>query len=57
MGQNNQKDQKGPKMTAAVMLVQNNQNNQKIWSLHISHTILKVRFFGTPCSVVLQRRP
>ena len=45
MGQNNQKDQKGPKMTAAVMLVQNNQNNQKIWSLHISHTILKVRFF------------
>ena len=45
MGQNNQKDQKGPKMTAAVMLVQNNQNNQKIWSPHISHTILKVRFF------------
>ena len=45
MGQNNQKDQKGPKMTAAVMLLQNNQNNQKIWSLHISHTILKVRFF------------
>ena len=45
MGQNNQKDQKGPKMTAAVMLVQNNQNNQKIWFLHISHTILKVRFF------------
>ena len=45
MGQNNQKDQKGPKMTAAVMLVQNNQNNQKIWSSHISHTILKVRFF------------
>ena len=45
MGKNNQKDQKGPKMTAAVMLVQNNQNNQKIWSLHISHTILKVRFF------------
>ena len=45
MGQNNQKDQKGPKMTAAVMLVQNNQNNQKIWSLHISHTILEVRFF------------
>ena len=42
MGQNNQKDQKGPKMTAAVMLL---QNNQKIWSLHISHTILKVRFF------------
>ena len=42
MGQNNQKDQKGPKMTAAVMLV---QNNQKIWSPHISHTILKVRFF------------
>ena len=42
MGQNNQKDQKGPKMTAAVMLV---QNNQKIWSSHISHTILKVRFF------------
>ena len=35
MGQNNQKDQKGPKMTAAVMLVQNNQNNQKIWSSHI----------------------
>ena len=32
-------------MTAAVMLVQNNQNNQKIWSPHISHTILKVRFF------------
>ena len=31
------------------MLVQNNQNNQKIWSPHISHTILKVRFFGTPC--------
>ena len=50
MGQNNQKDQKGPKMTAAVMLVQNNQNNQKIWSSHISHTILKVRFFGTPCT-------
>ena len=46
MGQNNQKDQKGPKMTAAVMLV---QNNQKIWSSHISHTILKVRSFGTPC--------
>ena len=45
MGQNNQKDQKGPKMTAAVMLVQNNQNNQKIWSLHISLKILKVRFF------------
>ena len=45
MGQNNQKDQKGPRMTAAVMLVQNNQNNQKIWSSHISHTILKVRFF------------
>ena len=45
MGQNNQKDQKGPKMTAAVILVQNNQNNQKIWSSHISHTILKVRFF------------
>ena len=45
MGQNNQKDQKGPKMTAAVMLVQNNQNNQKNWSPHISHTILKVRFF------------
>ena len=45
MGQNNQKDQKGPKMRAAVMLVQNKQNNQKIWSLHISHTILKVRFF------------
>ena len=45
MGQNNQKDQKGPKMTAAVMLVQDNQNNQKIWSPHISHTILKVRFF------------
>ena len=45
MGQNNQKDQKGPKMTAAVMLVQNNQNNQQIWSSHISHTILKVRFF------------
>ena len=42
MGQNNQKDQKGPKMTVAVMLV---QNNQKIWSPHISHTILKVRFF------------
>ena len=42
MGQNNQKDQKGPKMTAAVMLLQNNQKN---WSLHISHTILKVRFF------------
>ena len=49
MGQNNQKDQKGPKMTTAVMLVQNNQDNQKIWSPHISHTILKVRFFGTPC--------
>ena len=45
MGQNNQKDQKGPKMTAAVMLVQNNQNNQKIWSSQISYTILKVRFF------------
>ena len=42
MGQNNQKDQKGPKMTAAVMLLQNNQKN---WSLHISHSILKVRFF------------
>ena len=37
--------QKGPKMTAAVMLVQNNQNNQKIWSPHISLKILKVRFF------------
>ena len=34
MGQNNQKDQKGPKLRAAVMLVQNNQNNQKIWSPH-----------------------
>ena len=45
MGQNNQKDQKGPKMTAAVMFVQNNQNNQKIWSSQISYTILKVRFF------------
>ena len=27
MGQNNQKDQKGPKMTAAVMLVQNNSES------------------------------
>ena len=53
MGQNNQKDQKGPKMTAAVMLVQNNQNNQKIWSLHISHTILKVRFFWDTLYVYL----
>ena len=53
MGQNNQKDQKGPKMTAAVMLVQNNQNNQKIWSPHISHTILKVRFLGHPvCDLI-----
>ena len=54
MGQNNQKDQKGPKMTAAVMLVQNNQNNQKIWSLHISHTILKVRFFWDTLYIVSQ---
>ena len=45
MGQNNQKDQKGPKMRAAVMLVQNKQNNQKIWSPHISLKILKVLFF------------
>ena len=54
MGQNNQKDQKGPKMTAAVMLVQNNQNNQKIWSPHISHTILKVRFFWDTLYKALQ---
>jgi len=53
MGQNNQKDQKGPKMTAAVMLVQNNQNNQKIWSPHIFHTILKVRFFWDTLYVLI----
>ena len=53
MGQNNQKDQKGPKMTAAVMLVQNNQNSQKIWSPHISesafflgHPVYSVRWLG-----------
>ena len=45
MGQNNQKDQKGPKMRAAVMLVQNNQNNQKIWSPHNSESAF---FLGHP---------
>ena len=45
MGQNNQKDQKGPKKTAAVRLVQNNQNNQKIWSPHNSESAF---FLGHP---------
>ena len=49
MGQHNQKDKKGPKMTTAVILVQNNQIYQKIWSPHISLKFLKVRAFGTPC--------
>ena len=42
MDQNNQKDQKGPKMRAAVMLV---QNNQKIWSPHNSESAF---FLGHP---------
>ena len=50
MGQNNQKDQKGPKMTAAVMLVQNNQNNQKIWSPHNSESAF---FLGHPVCCVM----
>ena len=45
MGKNNQKDQKGPKMMAAVMLVQNNQNNQKIWFPHNSESAF---FLGHP---------
>ena len=44
MGQNNQKDQKGHKMTTAVIFAQDTPQKKK-WSPHISLKILKVRFF------------
>ena len=48
MGQNNQKDQKGPKMMGAVML-QNNQNNQKkLVPTHIPHNSESAFFLGHP---------
>ena len=48
MGQNNQKDQKGPKMRAAMMLV---HNNQKIWSPHNSESAF---FLGHPVVLIFQ---